>query len=362
MAEISYPFSADNVTTGATKAVSELDWQAMASMWGGDRVSHLLPHGNAPVSSVPFQPTVLSVTSVRIAPGRAWLGGFHYELTANQTVSLDPNSLNTGRIDLIVVRLDMSKPGANLAVRKGTNSATPVVPQPVRQAGAIWELPLVQVNVPANGGTITTSTRAPMMMPPSVGYPWNARDSLALTPAGTFGYDLDSNTDWSQNEMFHGRDGLVVTRTLGSSMEYTPELANGGGVAEKLGRWRWIAPGMVWVSIRLHNTSTTTDAKISGTNPAYGVSLPVPASGATGQTMHGMFEQPTAQGGLPNYTDLHGRIPKGGSTSSMIILYPNPANSAAGLDGLKIIPRRSAITFSGVYEAAQTAWTPISGG
>ncbi|MEU5166787.1 hypothetical protein [Streptomyces mutomycini] len=365
MAEISYPFAEDDPITGASKAVSEIQWQSMAHMWGGDRVDYLLPSGSVSSTSLPFQPTVLSVTSVRIGAGRAWVGGFYYELTAPLTLAIEANSSNTGRLDLIVLRVDMTKPAVNLAVRKGVNAASPVVPQPIRQPGSTWELPVAQVTVPPNGGTVTVGTRVPMDMPPPVSYPWNAQESLALMPHGTFGYDMDSNVNSSESEYYNGHDGLVVSRTLGKTHTFTPTMINGASIPVRQCQWRRVAPGLVWFSMYLENASLQTDAKVTGTNWIYAASLPVPASGATGHTFSGMLENPaqlTDSGNMANYVALVGKIDRGGPTSKLNFFFQS-STSANGLDGLKMIPRRASITISGVYETDQfTPWQPVGGG
>lgn len=351
MAEISYPFNSANATTGATNVVSETQWQSMAHMWAADRVDFRLPISGTS-ANLPFFGRVLSVTSVQVDPGKAWVGGFYYELTAPLTLPIAANSSTTDRIDLVVIRADMAKPSVQLAVRQGTNATTPVSPKPVRQTGGVWEMPLYAVTVPAKGGTIAMTLRMPFDVAPAVSYPWNAIDSSALAPLNSFTYDLDTDAGQTTTEYFNGREGVQPARTLGTTWTYTPSLINGGSVATRTGRWRWIAPNMVWVSLYLENTSATVDAKVSGTS-IYGVTLPQPANGGTGQILSGHMDNDTkTAGGLPNYVDLVGKINKGAGTSNLHIYYPNPNNLAEGLDGLKVIPRKSYITFSGVYEAA----------
>ncbi|MER6102404.1 hypothetical protein ABT115_08755 [Streptomyces sp. NPDC001832] len=353
MAEISYPFSADDAITGAAKAVSETQWQSMAHMWGADRVDFRLPISNTGVS-IPFSPKVLSSTSVQINPGKAWVGGFYYELTSTLTVPIEANTSTTGRIDLIVVRADMAKPSVQIAVRKGTNSATPISPKPVRETGGIWEMPLYAVTVPAQNGPLDMARRAPFDIPPAVSFPWDVVQSTELAPLNSFTYDSDVDGAHTQTEYFNGRDGVQVARTLSNTYTYSPSVVGGavggGPVTSRNGRWRWIAPNMVWFSMRLENTSSTADMKVFGSF-AFGVTLPTPASGATGQIFSGHMDNNTkAAGGLPNFVDLVGKVNKGGATSNMYIYYPNPNTLSQGLDGLGVIPRNSFITFSGVYE------------
>ncbi|MFF9649688.1 hypothetical protein [Streptomyces sp. NPDC014622] len=351
MAEISYPFNADNATTGAAKAVSETQWQAMAHLWGGDRVDYRLSTTET-TTSIPFSASVVNVTTVQVKPGKAWVGGFYYELTAAKNVTIAANTANSGRKDLVVIRADMAVPSVTLAVRKGVNAATPVVPQPVRQAGGVWELPLCEIEVPANGAPIILALRTPFDLPAPSAFPWNARESVPLTPPNSFGYDLDSNGGDSQTEYFNGRDGMVISRTLGPPMTYTPAITT-TGVLNKTGRWKWIAPNTVWFTARIENPTNADVKNPSGISTAIGITLPVPASGEIGQIFPGHLDNNAlTAAGLPNFVDLTAKVNKGGSTSTAYLYYPNPSNLAQGLDFLVAFPRKSFITVSGVYEAS----------
>ncbi|NEC21181.1 hypothetical protein [Streptomyces parvus] len=355
MAEISYPFNADNSTTGATKAVSEAQWQNMSHLWGGDRIDHLLA-GQASSADLPFRGRVVSVNTVEIRPGKAWVGGFYYELTAAKNLTVDANSATTDRIDMIVIRADMSKPSVNLAIRKGANGATPVAPGVVRQAGGIWEMPLYQITVPAKGGLPTLYSRGPYNMPPAVSFPWNPTPSTAALPKNTISYDLDSNGPGEITEYFNYSDKPRISRQLGATRKYTPSLVNvptlQQGLADRKGRYRWIGPNTIWFSVRV---STPADIKHVEASWYVGISLPVSASAATGQTFHGMIQNTSPRqpaSGLPNYVQLTGWVPVGKATTTCILLYPSPKTLAAGLDGLPKIPASSSLVISGVYEAA----------
>ncbi|WP_145500866.1 hypothetical protein [Streptomyces sp. CFMR 7] len=225
MAEISYPFNAANPDSGATNIVSETQWQAMAKIWGGDRIDHRLT-GQATAAVLPFGGRVVNVNTVEVKPGKAWVGGFYYELTETKTLPVAANTANTGRIDLVVIRADMSKPSVNLAIRKGVNGSTPVEPAAVRQAGGIWEMPLYSLSVPANGGLPVLQSRGGYDMPPPVGFPWYALESAAALPKNTFSYDLDSNGPEEITELFNYSDKPRTARQLGPTRKYVPNLVN----------------------------------------------------------------------------------------------------------------------------------------
>ncbi|MGW1673296.1 hypothetical protein [Streptomyces sp. NPDC002324] len=353
MAEISYPFNEANAN-GGSQIVSQAQWQVMANMWGGDRVDFQLTASTYGNTSLPFNATIVNGRTVQISPGKAWVGGFYYSLTAQQSVTIPNNSTTKPRKDLIVLQADMAKSAVNLAIVTGTAAATPVAPTPRRQAGGLWEMPLYEVDAAANNASITISGRMPFNMPSRVAFPWNAQPSAALLPRGAFVYDMDNNGGDTQFEAFNGRDGYVVTRHFGKSKTYTPSMVNIGNPATRTGRWRWIAPNMVWFSVYIASTSTS-DLKVTGDNWTYGVTLPVPANGATGQVFQGHMDNngTGASPNLPNFVDITAKTNRGASTSTMFLYIPNPDYKPGwGLDGISYFPRKGFLTISGVYEAA----------
>jgi hypothetical protein len=353
VAEISYPFNADNAN-GGSQIVSQSQWQAMANMWGGDRVDFQLTATTYGTSFLPFNASVVNGRTVQINPGKAWVGGFYYTLTAALSVTIPNNSTTRPRKDLIVLQADMAKSAVNIAVITGTAAATPVVPTPRRQAGGLWEMPLYEVTAAANNASVTIEGRMPFNVPARVAYPWNAEEGAALQPRGTFYVDMDNNSNYSQYEAFNGRDGRVITRHLGKSRTYTPSMVNCGNPATRMGRWRWIAPNTVWFSVYIASTSSS-DIKATGDNWIVGVTLPTPANGATGQVITGHIDNNGAgrSPALPNFLEVTGKTNRGGNTSTLYLYVPNASTTSQGLDGLTIFPRKGFLTISGTYEAAE---------
>jgi hypothetical protein len=352
MAEISYPFNAANAN-GGSPIVSEAEWQAMAKLWGGDRVDFVLTATSYGSTVLPFNAAVVNGRTVQINPGKAWVGGFYYTLTSQGSVTIPNNSTTHPRKDLIVLQADMAKSAVNLAVVTGTPAATPKAPTPRRQPGGIWEMPLYEVDAAANNASVTISGRMPFNVPDRVAYPWNMDVAAPLLQRGSFVYDMDNNGGDSQKEGFVGRDGYVVTRHLGDARTYTPSMVNCANPATRTGRWRYIAPNTVWFSTYIASTSSS-DIKASGDNWIIGVTLPVPASGATGQIISGHLDNngSGSSSALPNFAQIIGKTSRGGSSSTLYLYIPNPNyTTKAGLDGLKVFPRKGFMTLSGVYEA-----------
>lgn len=352
MAEVSYPFS-EVGGDGGQAVVSEAQWQAMARMWGGDRVDFQLTSTSYDAGTLPFSASVINGRQMEIQPGRAWVGGFYYQLTSSTVVTIEANPTSKARKDTVVLRADLPKGSVNLATVKGQPSSSPVAPQPQRSLGQQWEMVLYEVEVPAQNGTIRPELRAPFTLPPAVATPWYTRYAMQFLPMGTFAYDLDNNGGDSQNERFNGRDGTIVTRHLGKSRTYTPTLANvqsapSSGVSYK-GRWRYIAPNVIYVSVNIDNT-TGTDIKAKS---GYGLGLVLPhtPNGQTGQTLEGQIRNLENKGGLPNLVAVSAMCWQGSGTTYATMYMPSPSSTKAGLDVLSVIPAKSTLVISGTYEA-----------
>jgi hypothetical protein len=352
--EISYPFTADSAGGGA-QMMSQAQWQYMARVFAKDRVDFRLDQTSIDAFSLPFTAAVVNGTSVSIAPGRAIVGGFYYQLTASATVSIAANTGATGRIDVVVLRANLSSSSVNLAVVQGQPAATPKAPALTKTYGGIWEMPLHQVTVPANSGALSLINVMPFDVPEHMAVPWNALQTAAYQTNGSFVVDMDSNNTDTQSEYWVGRDGTMVSRDLAKPRGYTPSLVNVNvdlASANKTGRWRWIAPGMVFFSVYLNNDWEDTGPTRTGTS-TIGITLPTPASGATGQVVKGVLRNPNFNGGLPNVIDIQAEIGRNGATQSTAsLLYPNASDLSQGLDGLTAIPPLSNLKISGVYEAS----------
>ncbi|MCY0962730.1 hypothetical protein [Streptomyces sp. H27-H5] len=352
MAEISYPFNADN-SDGGRAIVSQTQWQSMAHMWGGDRIDYTLTASAYDAGDLPFSGRIINGRSVEIKPGKAWVGGFYYQLTAAKSVTIEANPGTKARKDIVVIQADMASSSVNLAVVKGTATSSPVAPQPRRVVGGLWEMVLFEVDVAALDASVTIDSRLSFNAPAPIASPWNTRGTAGNLPRGTLVYDMDVNNTDTQYEAFNGRDGYVVTRDFGRTRTYTPELINVNQPAIREGRYRYIAPNMIWFSIHLQNTSGS-ELKLHPGNWTFGTTLPVPANGRTGQLFTAFMDNNTEPNAtnMPNFVQLLGKVNRGGNTSVIAFYQGSKWSADEGMDGVDFFPRRSYITVSGVYEAA----------
>ncbi|MEU5577773.1 hypothetical protein ABZ791_10810 [Streptomyces huasconensis] len=350
MAELSFPFDADNAN-GGSRVVSQTQWQQMALAWTNDRIDFPLVNTSYDGNALPFTATT-SGRDVTIGAGTAWVGGFYYKLTDTKRFTIADNLTTKGRRDLVVLRADMAAAAVNLAVVQGTPATSPTEPKPVRQIGAVWEMPLFAVEVPANNGAISINRRAPHVSPAILAFPWNMDSSMALLPRGSFGIDLDSNGGDTQNEAFNGRDGYVTTRHFGKSRTYTPStlyVKSGIPAANRRGRWRWVSPNTFWFSVTIVNDFEDQAVPVTGDNWRAAVTLPMNSNPKAVQTCHGYLSNPRSTGNLPNMTAITATTHPG--SNILFLHWPNTNSVSEGLDGMKAFPARSTFSISGTVEA-----------
>jgi len=348
MAEISYPFAAASAG-GGSPLVSQLQWQAMSHLWAADRIDFQLVNSSYSTTELPFYPQLVG-SDISIGAGAAWVGGFYYKNDAPWVVPAPTNSGAQPRIDLVVIRADMSAGSVNLAIKTGQAAANPLEPTVQRTPGGVWEMPICMIRCEANNGARSIGDRRRFDVPGLVSTPWNMKDVMGAMPPGSFGLDLDVNINDTQSESFVGRDGYMVTRHLGKRRPYTPDVFPVSGKpasSNRKGFWRYIAPGTVFFSVEISNPSTKA-ATLSGGGTGIGFSLPIAKSKDTAGVFHGFLYNPEYRDGLPNFVDIVAQ--DSWANTNCYLYYPNPNTTKEGLDTLKLIPGKSKLTVSGVYE------------
>lgn len=86
---------------------------------------------------------------IKVMPGEAWINGYYYQLKdAPKVMTLEPAHLTFGRIDRVVLRLNLEESYRRISVevKTGEFSEDPVPPE-LERTKAIWELGLADVRV-----------------------------------------------------------------------------------------------------------------------------------------------------------------------------------------------------------------------
>jgi hypothetical protein len=141
MTKTYFPFDA-----GAGSEVQEAQWKEMAKLWAGTGVL---------VGLLNELETVGDSTGMQVKTdsGGAWVEGFYFKSTAQETLAIAASDPALDRIDRVVVQLNWTTNIIDLVVLTGTPAGSPTAPA-LTQNTAIWEIALAQVAVDAAVVTI----------------------------------------------------------------------------------------------------------------------------------------------------------------------------------------------------------------
>jgi hypothetical protein len=141
MAQTSFPF--EDIDT------SETQYSALFSEFQDNAVA-----GDAAAGGL--EVTTTSGLGLNVAAGFAIVRGFAYQNTSNEALTLGTAS-SQPRIDTVVLRLDPSANSILLAIKAGTPGASPTAPALTQTPGAVWEMALADVLVPALATSLAPS-------------------------------------------------------------------------------------------------------------------------------------------------------------------------------------------------------------
>ncbi|MEU8642237.1 hypothetical protein AB0C91_10000 [Streptomyces sp. NPDC048674] len=140
MAEFSGPFDGSPIAT-------QSQWSGMAKRWGLDGV-HALEGGNVSLSV-----TGSGVTTVAVAPGRAFVNGFYYHNTTTKNLSAPANAGGAARVDMVILRADMVAKTVTAVYKTGGT----IAPTLTQDDDTTWEIPLAQCTVGAGSSVVPAS-------------------------------------------------------------------------------------------------------------------------------------------------------------------------------------------------------------
>lgn len=91
--------------------------------------------------------------TIAVKAGRGWINGYYYENDSDLEFLLDNADGAKGRIDSVVLRLDLTNRYLRIFVKKGALATNPVAPTLTRNAD-VYELQLATISVPAGATAI----------------------------------------------------------------------------------------------------------------------------------------------------------------------------------------------------------------
>lgn len=92
--------------------------------------------------------------TVSVATGNANINGYGYENTESLTLDIDEADSELGRIDSVIVRLDLTNRQITTQILQGQYATTPSQPS-ITRTGTIYDLRLANISVPADTTRIT---------------------------------------------------------------------------------------------------------------------------------------------------------------------------------------------------------------
>lgn len=136
MAQTYWPF--DNADT------TETQFELLFAEFAGSGLGNGAVPGDANLAV-----TSTATAQVTMAAGFALVNGYAYRNDTPIALTLAANSSGLNRIDLVVLRRDLSANTILVVVKTGTASGSPVAPIPTQTQGGLWELPIASVLVPS---------------------------------------------------------------------------------------------------------------------------------------------------------------------------------------------------------------------
>lgn len=93
--------------------------------------------------------------TVSVAIGNANINGYGYENTETLVLDIDESDSELGRIDSVIVRLDLTNRQITTMILQGSYASTPSQPS-ITRTGTIYDLRLANISIPAETTRITT--------------------------------------------------------------------------------------------------------------------------------------------------------------------------------------------------------------
>jgi hypothetical protein len=143
LTQFSYPYDA-----GDGASINEDQWSFLAGSWQDNGVDCAGPWQNDLKVSSQAEDLTLSV-----APGHAFIEGFHFHLTETTAVYFTANPTTSPRLDLVVLALDKTSNTISLEVKPGVPSTNPAPPA-LDSSRDTREIPLATIRVRPSSTTV----------------------------------------------------------------------------------------------------------------------------------------------------------------------------------------------------------------
>ena len=150
--------------SGLRKGVFSLEKSGFFNSNNGDRIydatdfasyfGDLVSNGIFYINADNLKVTAAAGMTVVVAPGSAWINGYHYENTTPLDLAIATANGVNPRIDRIVVQWSNVNREIRLAVKTGTPTQVPIAPELTRTADT-YELGIADITIPKSAVSTT---------------------------------------------------------------------------------------------------------------------------------------------------------------------------------------------------------------
>ncbi|VYU55709.1 Uncharacterised protein [uncultured Clostridium sp.] len=197
--------------------------------------------------------------TIAVKAGKGWINGYYYENDSDLEFLLDNADGAKGRIDSVVLRLDLTNRYLRIFVKKGALATNPVAPTLTRNAD-VYELQLATISVPAGATAIAEAQITDTRFNSAVcGIVAGVIEQIDTT-------NLFSQYDDAFNTWFEGAKGILNSDT---AIQLSNRIDTVDGEIQKIVDGTTQTTPIAHTHDDRYYTETEMDTKLNGKEPAF---------------------------------------------------------------------------------------------
>lgn len=197
--------------------------------------------------------------TIAVKAGKGWINGYYYENDSDLEFLLDNADGAKGRIDSVVLRLDLTNRYLRIFVKKGALATNPVAPTLTRNAD-VYELQLATISVPAGATAIAEAQITDTRFNSAVcGIVAGVIEQIDTT-------NLFSQYDDAFNTWFEGAKGILNSDT---ATQLSNRIDTVDGEIQKIVDGTTQTTPIAHTHDDRYYTETEMDTKLNGKEPAF---------------------------------------------------------------------------------------------
>lgn len=197
--------------------------------------------------------------TIAVKAGKGWINGYYYENDSDLEFLLDNADGAKGRIDSVVLRLDLTNRYLRIFVKKGALATNPVAPTLTRNAD-VYELQLATISVPAGATAIAEAQMTDTRFNSAVcGIVAGVIEQIDTT-------NLFSQYDDAFNTWFEGAKGILNSDT---AIQLSNRIDTVDGEIQKIVDGTTQTTPIAHTHDDRYYTETEMDTKLNGKEPAF---------------------------------------------------------------------------------------------